>query len=396
MVIRARGAQASGTGAAVLIAIIAALIVVYILFLPPETREQLLEGGQPGQGTAGVNYGQPLLLATPGRLDYQPENEIEHTVSPVTLFSRTSSTVLKSVATIFTKNAWFDKALATVTFSITDLPNTDNVLLSFNVRSHSGRLIITMNGQEIFNDEITTLNVEPIRLSKDLLQAENTLEFRVSDVGFSFWRSNGYSLENVRVTGDVTDISTQEARAVFLVTATEKDNLERAKLRFFPDCRPEEAGILEISLNSHNLFSAVPDCGFLRELEVSPTLLTQGENTLLFHTSRGAYLIDTIMLKSELKEAGFPTFYFEVPEDLFAAVRAGSANIILSMEFPDNVELKRAELFINGHQQGVDTRERVFLLGINPFLQPGNNVIEIKPHTTLDIVNLQVTVGPVG
>ncbi|MBI4150003.1 hypothetical protein HY488_01215 [Candidatus Woesearchaeota archaeon] len=387
-----RKAQTSGTGAAVLVAIIAALIVLYILFLPPESREELLEGKpQYGQGPSGA--GQPLLLATPGRLDYLPQKEIEHTVPPITLFSTTNTVVLKSVSTLYVKNAWFDKVVGMVTFSISDLPNTDNVYLSFNAKTHTGRLSITLNGQEVLNNEITTLNVEPIRLSKDLLQAENTLEFKVSDVGFAFWRSNEYALENVRVTGDVTDITTREARAVFLVTATEKDNLEGAFLRFFPDCRPEEAGILDVYLNDHNVFSSVPDCGYLREIEISPTLLNQGENTIRFRTNRGAYLIDTITLKSKLKEAGYPTFYFEVPPDLFAAAQTGAANIVLSMEFPDDIELKRAELFINGHQRGLDTRERVFTLGINPFVQRGNNVIEIKPRTTMDIVNLRVTVG---
>ena len=387
---KARNAQTSGTGAAVLVAIIAALIVVYILFLPPENREQLLEGRtstQPGSGS-----GQPLLLATPGRIDYLAEKDIEHTLPPVSLFSSTNAVALKSIATLYAKNAWFDKVSGNGSFSVPDLAHTDEVYLSFNVKSHSGRLIISLNGHEVFNDDVQTLNVEPIRLSKDLLQGENVLEFRISDVGFRFWQSNEYALEGVQITGDVTDISTQEAKSVFLITATEKDNIERAFMRFFPDCRPEEAGILDVYLNTHNIFSSVPDCGFLRELEISPTLLNQGENTITFRTNRGAYLIDTILIKSELKEAAYPTFYFEIPDDLFAAVRAGSANIVLSIESPDEVEYKKAEIFINGHQRGLDTRERVFTLGINPFVQPGNNVIELKPRTTLDIVNLKVTV----
>lgn len=386
-------AQASGTGAAVLVAIIAALIVVYVLFLPPATREELLND-QAGYGPgAPGGAGQPLLLATPGKLDYLPQTEIEHTLPPLNLFSTTNAIVLKSIATLYVKNAWFDKVVGTVTFSIPDLANTDNVYLSFTVKTHMGRLLILLNGQEVFNDEITTLNVEPIRLSKDLLQDENALEIKVSDVGFAFWRSNEYAFESLRVTGDVTDVSTREAKSVFLVTATEKDNLERAFLRFFPDCRPEEAGTLDISLNDHQIFSSVPDCGYLREIEIAPTLLNQGENTLVFTTNRGAYLIDTITIKSQLKEIGYPTFYFEIPPDLYAAAQMGSAAIVLSMEFPDDVEKKRAELFINGHQRGIDTRDRIFTLGLNPFVQRGNNVIEIKPRTPLDIVNLRVTIG---
>ncbi len=384
----------SGTGAAVLIAIIAALIVVYILFLPPASRESLLQGGPVEiPGVPGVASGQPLLLATPGRLEYLPQKEIEHAIPSITLYSTTNAVTFKSISTLYAKNAWFDKVVGTLSFSIGDLPNTDKVYLSFNVKSGTGRLIILLNRQEVFNKEITTLNVEPIPLPKDILQANNTLEFRVSDVGFSFWRSNEYSLEMIRVIGQVTDISTREAKAVFLVSAPERNNLEQVLMRFFPDCKPEEAGVLDIHLNDHSIFSSAPDCGYLREVEISPTLLNQGENTLFFKTNRGAYLIDVMSIKSKLREVTFPTFYFEVPPALAAAAQQGAANIVLTMEFPDDVEQKKAELYINGHLRGLDTKQRIFTLGINPFIQPGNNVVEIKPKTTLDVVNLKVVVG---
>src|SRR3990172_8136928 len=78
-------AQASGTGAAALVAIIGGLIVIYILVLPPAEREKILSdqegtsiGGAKTKVTAKIN--ETLLVETPGRLDFLEEEEIEHLV----------------------------------------------------------------------------------------------------------------------------------------------------------------------------------------------------------------------------------------------------------------------------------------------------------------------------
>jgi len=385
---KVKKAQVSGTGAAVLIAVIGALIILYILFLPPETREELLEGKQaPGVGVSDV---EPLLIASPGRLDYLAQNEIEHSLAPVNLFSTTHAQIIKTVSSLYIRRGWFDKTTANFTFAIGDMPNTDNVLLGFNVKQHKGRLIVKFNGQEVFNSEIKGLNVDPIRLSDELLREKNNVEFSVSGVGFRFWETNTYDIEGVKVTADVTDITTQEAKEMFLVTATEKDASERASLRFYPDCTAGKVGILNIYLNNHNIYSAIPDCGMMRLLEISPTVLTQGENTLLFRTSKGAYLVDSIVLKTELKELTYPTFYFELDEPMHAAIWNNEVSLKLYMDFPDDVEYKKAEVYVNGHLQGIDTYDRTFTMDLSPFVNIGNNVIEVKPKTTLDIPNLRV------
>jgi len=381
-------AQTSGTGAAILIMIIAVLLVVYILLIPPAEREKLLEGES---GVSGVSYAnKTLLLTSPGRLDYLAQDKIEHPISTVSLYSTTSASLLKSVSTIYIKNAWFDKKPFNFSFMLDDLTNTDNVLLGFNVNDCQGMLIIKLNGFEIFNSEITTLNTDPIKLPKDQLKKENVLEFEVSPVGFKFWGVNEYSLEKIRVSADVTDITTREAKQTFLVTTTEKENAEKMILRFFSDCKPAETGILNIYLNGHSIFSAAPDCGILRTLEIAPTSLISGENELHFQTNKGAYVIDSIMLKTELKEMTYPTYYFEVEDDTYSYVSSGDFKLRLRMEFPDDVEQKKADIYVNGHLNDLYTTQRVYELTLNPFINSGNNVIEIKPKSTLDVVNLKV------
>ncbi len=382
-------AQTSGAGSAILVVLIAVLIVIYILTIPPAERMELLEG-EGAYGTISGYENETLLLATPGRMDYMTQKEIEHSISSVSLYSTTDATIVKSVSSLYAKNAWFDKKSANVTFSMSDLDNTGNTLLAFNVKDSSGNLIITLNGQEIFNSEITSINVAPIKLPKDRLKEQNTLVFSVSSVGFRFWGVNEYNIEKIKITADVTDITTREAKQVFLVTSTEKDNAEKMILRFYSDCKPSETGILNLFLNGHNIFSAAPDCGGMRTIEISPTSLIAGENELHFKTSKGAYLIDNIMLKTELKEMTFPTYYFDIDKETYDYVQSGQLNVRLAMEFPDDIEQKKADIYINGHAQDLYTTDRVFKLTLSPFVNLGNNVIEVKPKTTLEVVNLKV------
>lgn len=386
---RFRRAQMSGTGAAVLVLIIAALIVLYVLFLPPDVREELLEGESASRATGQAGQ-EVLLLESPGRLDYITQGTIEHSMPSLQLYSTTNAALLNIVPSLYIKNGWFDNLEENVTFTLDDPELTGNVIFAFNTKVHKGRLQIRFNGNVIFDKEVTTLNVEPIPIPNDALRRKNVLTFSVSDVSWKFWGTNEYAIEDLTITGDITDISTQQSSVVFLVTATEKNNLEKAAVRFFADCNPAKVGILSVYLNDHNIMSSVPDCGMLRPIEVSPTLLVGGENKLSFRTTKGAYLIDHISVVSNLKKISHPTYYFELSPVVFDEVVANRVRLGLYLEFSNDIDQKRVDIYVNGHPRAVDTRDRLVRIGIDPFINEGNNVIELRPRSTLDIVNMRV------
>lgn len=385
-------AQASGAGAAILVAIITALIVIYILFLPPAEREALLEGNHTGSGggESVISGNLTLLTENPGRIDYLAQKSIEHTIPSLNLYTKTQAIELESMQSVYVKNAWFDKTTFNISFPIEDFENTDNIQLVFNVKKASGRLMLKLNGYDIYNNEITSSNIEPITLQKSLLQKQNTIDVSVSGVGWKFWRTNEYLLENIKMTGSYTDRSNQEAKAVFQVSEAEKNNLDRVYLKFFPECDIKKVEKLEVYLNNNQLFSSVPDCGMQRSLEISPHYLLSDENTLIFRTAEGQYLIDNIVVKSDLKEQIYPTYYFELNNTLMKDILDSKINSILSLLFVDDVEKKQAELTINTHKVGIDTSDREYSLNINSYVREGNNVIQIKPKKTLDVVELKL------
>lgn len=328
-----RKAQQSGTSAAMLVGIIALLIVFYILFLPPDERAKLL-GEEPSSSASAsssysstqkdteskqeVDTSEKLLLASPGRIDYNALDEYEYTLPAFYLYKSRDSMVIESIGHFYIRNGWFDTVTKEMDFEVKDLENTDNFILTISVGKKQGRLIVKVNGNELYNYEPPQLNVEPIKISKQYLnEGLNTIELSVSDVGMAFWTTNEYSVDNAKLTADYTDISRQESRNYFYLTEEEGRNIKSAVLKFNPDCQSSETGTLLVFLNNVQVFSGIPDCGILNSYMISPSVLNTGKNTIKFATEEGSYLIDQISVNTRLEEPVHPTYYFELDEDLF-------------------------------------------------------------------------------
>src|SRR3989338_1984156 len=90
-------------GAAVLVAAIVGLMLLYILFLPPDERAALL-----GENTTGPNVSKgigddarTLLLEKPGTLFKSNQEEFEHRINSFNLFAKSEDGIIKSVESIY-------------------------------------------------------------------------------------------------------------------------------------------------------------------------------------------------------------------------------------------------------------------------------------------------------
>src|SRR3989344_6751564 len=90
----------SAAGAAVLIAIIAVLIVGFVVLIPPQERAKLLNEGSNTSTIIPATIEKKLLAVSPGRIDYLAQKEIEHPIPVVNIYARTEAKVLaeKNVA----------------------------------------------------------------------------------------------------------------------------------------------------------------------------------------------------------------------------------------------------------------------------------------------------------
>jgi len=380
-----------GLNAAILVAVVAGLIILYILFLPEAEREALLENKTVKKSSDDDEDEEGVLLREfPGRLFEVDEIE-DKEIPNVFLFETTNAKVLERINPFIVRNGWFDKKSKQVSFNIDDLENIDNVILSFKAVKHKGVLSIKLNNNIISENEIVTENVAPISLKKNLLGDDNTLEFTVSSVGMRFWRTNEYGLEDVKVIGDITDKSKQESRNVFTLTGQDLFNIEEANLRFVPYCsNVASVGVLDISINGRNVFSAVPICEDPYKQPLPIGLLNAGENRLVFKTNKGSYSVEQIKIDFEEEEVEKKVYFFEVNQSAIDEIEDRDKDAILRLEFVDDEETKRADINVNNHFITLDDDERIFTKNINDFIKEGNNFVEIRPRTRLDLVEIRI------
>ena len=333
-----------------------------------------------------------LLKEFPGRLDIIKDIE-DKTIPNIFLFETTNAKELERINPFIARNGWFDKKAKSVNFRLDDLENMDNAILSFAAKKHKGTLIIKLNDETIFENEILSETVEPIRLKKNLLKSDNTLEFSASSVGIKFWSTNEYSLENIRIVGDITDRSRQEALNAFNLDGEEFFNIEKATLKFIPYCKGvADVGALDITLNGRNIFSAVPVCEDPYKQLVPTGIFNTGENRIIFKTNRGSYSVEQIRLEFETKEAKTKVFFFEINETLFNKIKNNNLDVTLTIEFVSDEENKRADLNINDQLSSIDQNKKIFTKNIKSLIEEGNNFIEIRPRTRLEVVEIRVQV----
>ncbi len=384
-------AQATGTSAAALVIIIAILIVLYILFVPPETRQLILEGNITEEGTieepsAHDNLTRMIIFEHPGKLTEVEKTTIKDSLPSVYLTSVFETKTVDTKTTVYVKNSLFSEQTDTFDFDL-DAENSKNVILSFNIKKAVGRLIIKLNGNVVYNNEITQPSIEPIPLPNKYLKDKNTLEFRVSD---KFFGSNEYSLEKAKVTADIKDVSAQQATTTFLITTDELLNMDKVSLVYYPDCSPGEVNPLDITLNGGLLVSSIPDCGSLHKKEFLPNRLMTGENIIVFKTTKGSYLMRDISINKYLKAPSYPSYYFEFSKDQIDEINDNGLN--MSFKFVGTA-FKNVEVSVNSAIVYVDTKDRTYSEDIRTLVREGTNAIKITPKSSdIDILDFKVEI----
>ncbi|MFH1212297.1 MAG: hypothetical protein V1659_05235 [Candidatus Woesearchaeota archaeon] len=307
------------SSAVLFVLLLTVVIVAYVLVLPPADRAALLgDGSQNGNGgsQSSDDLKYTLLDENIGRLDYLKFNDRTHELPSFRLFTTIEAMSLKTESSIYVKNSAISKKEKELNFDV-EKENVRSLLLSFNVEKASGKLFIYLNGHEIFAGELKEGSPAPIVLPKEDLEQHNILLFQVDSPGWLFWRVNEYQLTNLMVAADIEDYSKSSASQRFFISEEEGNNIERATLWFYPDCRESGMGILSIELNGDQIYSAVPDCGVNNHFELDPALLENGDNSLFFEITSGSLLLDQVKVKTELKEMVYPIYYFEIDDGYF-------------------------------------------------------------------------------
>ncbi|MEK6983811.1 MAG: hypothetical protein AABX33_04520 [Nanoarchaeota archaeon] len=382
----------SGINAAVLVAIIAGLIILYIIFLPASEREKLV-GEEKSKTAKGEKESDMLLKSFPGLLTTSKNLEDEKSIPNIFLVETTNAKELEKINPFIVRNGWFDKKTKKFNFELENHENTDNVVVSFTAKKRKGILTIKLNDAVIFENELASEVIEPVKLDKSLLKKANFLEFSVSSVGARFWTTNEYSLENAKIIGDITDATRQQSTNLFTLSEPELKNMDKATLKFIPYCgNVNDVGALDIFINDKKLFSSVPVCDNAYKQSLPKSVLNEDENNIVFKTNKGSYSVEQIKISLEFKEPTTKTYFFEINESIFKKIRNTDEDAELTIKFIDDKKEKRLKLDINGNFETVETEKGSFTKNIDSRIVEGNNYIKLVPFEDLEVVELKVGV----
>jgi len=381
----------SAAGAALFLAVVAGLLIMFIVLMPPKERAELLgEGSSVSSGTGKVSASN-LLLTAPGKIDYLAMRNVEHPLPVIQIYTQAQSEVLAEKTLIYAKKSLFSQEDGIFRFSLKDITNTQQALLNFKVKEVEGRLIVLLNGETVFNAPAGEGDAITINLPQSSLKSENTLTFQASSPGIAFWATNEVSLEEAKTVGEIVNLEGQYSKQVFLVSEMEKRNLDKVLLKFQPDCRQSEVGRLKVTLNNNEVYSGIPDCDLsLVPIEIAPSLIKENENTLAFQVDRGRYVLSHVSVDSKLKDLDFPSYYFGVSHELYRDLQNNTYEVRLKMDFTDSGDSKYGDILVNGHYYSFDTKAISIAVNVTDDVVQGNNAIKIKPRKTVEVRELRV------
>lgn len=390
-------------GAAIFIFTFTLLLILYVLFIPDAEREALTGIGISDSDSSvdsGSNNGalpkrdkDVLLEVAPRLITKEGSDDFEYDLPSITLFKTTKAQILREENAFTVKNGWFTKQEKEVKFNVQDTQTTANYILSFNAAEFDGTLKIKLNENQIFEQQISTYSVQPIKLPTEFIQdGDNIITFSTSSVGTKFWTVNEYNLQDTKIIADITDLSRQEAIQTFHVPPS-KTNIERATVKFVPECIQDETGLLEVYINNQRLTSSIPECRIPNSFQVPPTYLKAGANEISYITRDGSYLLSLIRVRTELEDVNYPTYYFNINEDQWDDIKQSKyyANLSFNFLVPEYnyIEFK---INVNGDHIGVYQREDEFWDVLDEYLQEGNNVIRLIPEEDVDIISMKLEI----
>jgi hypothetical protein len=383
-------AQTSAGSIATLVALIALFIILYVLLLPQEKRDTLLEG-RPGEERGIGEEGEVLVSKFIGEINVGlQEGSVMHSIPAANLFTRVEKETIDVSDTLRVSSSLFSSNSQNLVFNLDNPGNIKDASFYVFVTKSKGDLILKLNNREIYRNDVAEGGQEIIEFPASSLEERNTLEVISSRP--RFFGSNEHEIQYIKLRIEKLS-SSKEALRTFSIPNSEMRDLEKAILHYNVFCSSgAEEDVLNMFVNSKLIFSDVPICNRRGDdLEIGRDDLKTGTNILEFKTEVGDYLIDNIELESILKrEMEFSESFFFLDEESFKAVRTGGKSVIIKIEFGDNVNRKVMDIEVNDNKIEVDTQRKEFTVTVSSKINEGDNIVRLTPRNSFEILSLEV------
>lgn len=373
----------------ILILLMALFMLGYILLLPQKDREELLgPSTSGGTGTTSITKDHTLLSESVGKVGPAKSMLITKSLEPIRLYSTTEALTEPLAASLTVSRNIFQNNYKEVSFDIDNIEDLQSLALTFLIADAKGELTIMLNGNTVYEGEVSSA-VLPIELpTSSLKEKGNVLTLRVDSPGWKIFSAHYYLLQDIKLIEEY-----RRAEKVSTRTFSVEDPGEAltATLNYFITCNQDDNGVLTISLNSREVFSDQIFCEYLteRELSLNPDYL-QRTNTLKFEITEGDYNIEELQANIKTKTKTYPSFSFDIDNDLADAAASGEKAVLLKLTFDDDSTEKKGSIVVQDYSFSFKTSDSSYEKDISDYIDDGANTITIKPETTFTIDNVKV------
>ena len=379
-------APSTGSNVAIFVFLLGLFLAIYVLLLPPEEREILLNQNLTENSKESEIIRTLVLEQSPGTLKLSDEDTIIHKIDSINLYSKDEPKVTDLASSLYLEKSLVSQTKRNLVFNINDLENIDKVNLILIASEGKGNLVLSLNGIIIYDSK--AYGLVDIVLPKDLLQESNTIDFSVSSPGLNIFGKNKYTLTSVKVRENYELTNTRESRE-FMISDQETGKVE---LNYFLYCNMQEQGArLNVFLNNEEIKNEIISCTTVeRTTSIDRELLENGINSITFQIDKGDYIISDIKIKVKTEFDGAVNYRFSVTEKEFDNILSEDKEAILLMEFNDDNK-KKATISINGKEFSLDTSDIDYERDISRLLKEDNNFIKITPLNEFNIDLLKIT-----
>ena len=377
----------AGSNVAIFVFLLALFLAIYVLMLPPEDREELLNQDITDDNNEVEEISKRIIEKwEPGLLRPTSEEEITHKIDSVNLYSKEEPKVTDLASSLYLEKSLASQTKRNLIFNVNDLENLDKLNLILVASENKGNLIINLNGITIYDSK--TIGLTNVILPKDLLQKTNNLELSVSSPGLNIFGKNSYRLSDIIIRENYELTNTRESREFTLSDQETGD----AELDFFLYCNNQEIGArLRVFINNNEIKNEIISCTTAeRRIEIENEDLDTGTNTLMFQIDKGDYIFSDIKLKMDTEFKGAVNYKFSITEDEFDDILSEDKEAILLMEFNDDGD-KEATISVNGREFSLNTEDIDYERDISRLVKEGNNFIKITPLNEFNMDLLKIT-----
>lgn len=375
-----------------LILVIAILMILYVLFIPPSERQELLNTNSSSSFDRTASDKIELLSESPGLVSPNQNFGVVHQLPSVNIFVKTEPKVLTLAQSLTVRNSLFSKTFPTTTFESRD-SDLKKVSLAFSVNQPSGELRIFLNGNQFYAEEVMTSGVKVVDVPLNLLSERNRVDFEVSSPGLAFWRTNKYQLTDITLREEFERIHAQETRQ-FTLTSEERENLQSAQLSYFQFCNlalAEQTAALKVYVNDNSVFSGLIRCISSKQtLELDKSVLVTGVNNVRFLLEQGDFTFNEVQVETKSKDRQNPTYLFSLTRSQFNDLQIGNRSLELQLFLEEAKAEKRARIMVNEADFFMNTEDNSFTQNLREYVVEGTNFIRIIPSNTFNIVGLKV------